>query len=40
MDNLQKFHSQRNKFFVGIFIIQVFSKSGIQYMWQGEIIVM
>ena len=37
MDNLQKFRSQREKFYVDILIILVFSKSGIQYMCQGEI---
>ena len=37
MDNLQRFGSLRNKCFVDISIILVFFKSGIQYMWQGEI---
>ena len=37
MDNLQKFRSRRNEIFLDILIILVFSKSGIQYMWQGEI---
>ena len=37
MDNLQKFCSRRNKFFTVILIFLVFRKSGIQYLWQGEI---
>ena len=37
VDNLQKFRSRRNKIFVGILFFLVFSKSGIQYLWQGEI---
>ena len=37
MDNLRKFRSQCSKIFVGILIFLVFSKLGIQYLWQGEI---
>ena len=37
MDNLQKFRSRRNEIFVGILFFLVFSKSDIQYLWQGEI---
>ena len=37
MDNFQKFRSSRIKNFVGILIFLVFSESGIQYLWQGEI---
>ena len=37
MDNLKKFWSWRSKIFVGILIFLVFSKSGIQCLWQGEI---
>ena len=37
VDNLQKFRSQRNKIFVGILFFLFFSKSGFQYLWQGEI---
>ena len=38
VDRLQKFCSLRNKIFVRILIFLVFfSKSGIQYLWQGEI---
>ena len=39
-DNLPKFLSQDNKIFVSILIILVFSKSGVQYMWQRKISVM
>ena len=39
-DNLPKFLSQHNKIFVSILIILVFSKSGVQYMWQRKISVM
>ena len=37
MNNLQKFRSRRNKYFVGILIFLFFSESGIQYLWEGEI---
>ena len=37
MHNLQKVRNQRSKIFVGILIFLVFSKSRIQYLWQGEI---
>ena len=37
MDNLKKFWSWHSKIFVGILIFLVFSKSGIQYLWQEEI---
>ena len=37
VDNLQKFRRRRNKIFVIIFFFLVFSKSDIQYLWQGEI---
>ena len=37
VDNLQKFYSWRNKIFASMLIFIVFSKSGIQYLWQGEI---
>ena len=37
VDNLQKFCSRHNNIFAGILIFLVFSKSGIQYLWQGEI---
>ena len=37
VDNLQKFRSGRNKIFVCMLIFPVFSKFGIQYLWQGEI---
>ena len=37
VDNLQKFCSRHNNIFVGILIFLVLSKSGIQYLWQGEI---
>ena len=38
VDNLQKFCSRSNKIFVGTLIFLVFfSKSGIQYFWQGKI---
>ena len=37
MHNLQKFRNRRNKTFVDILIFLVFSKSGLQYLWQGEI---
>ena len=37
VDNLHKFRSRCNKIFVGILIFLVFSKSGIQCLWQGEI---
>ena len=37
MDNLKKFSSLCSNVFVGILIILVFSKSGIQCMWQVEI---
>ena len=36
MDNLEKFRSRRNNVFVGILIFLAF-KSGIQFLWQGEI---
>ena len=37
VDNFQKFCSRHNKIFPDILIFLVFSKSGIQYLWQGEI---
>ena len=37
VDDLQKFCRGLNKIFVGILIFLVFSKSGIQYLWQGKI---
>ena len=37
VDSLQKFCSLRNKIFVFILIFLAFSKSSIQYLWQGEI---
>ena len=38
MDNLQKFRSCSYKVFVGIFMfLGFFSKSGIQYLWQGKV---
>ena len=37
MDNLRKFRRRRNKIYEGLLIFLVFSKSDIQYMWQGEI---
>ena len=37
VDSLQKFRSRRDKMLVCILIFLVFSKSGIQYLWQGEI---
>ena len=37
VDNFQKFCSRHNKIFSDILIFLVFSKSGIQYLWQGEI---
>ena len=37
MDNLEKFSSRRNKILAGILMFLVFSKSCIQYLWQGEI---
>ena len=36
MDNLQKFRLRRNEISVSILIFSVFSKSVIQYLWQGE----
>ena len=36
-DNMQRFRSRRNKIFLGIFIFRAFSKSDIQYLWQGEV---
>ena len=37
VDSLQKLRSRRDKMFVCILIFLVFSKSGIQYLWQGEL---
>ena len=34
---MQKFRSRRNKNYVSMLIFLVFSESGIQYLWQGEI---
>ena len=35
--NLQKFCGRHSKVFVGILVFPLFSKPGIQYLWQGEI---
>ena len=37
MDNLQKFGSRHYKIFGWTLIFLAFCKSGIQYLWQGEI---
>ena len=37
MNNLHKFRSRRNDNFVAILIFLLFSKSGIQCLWQGKI---